>query len=87
MRGFWPGAPDLTVEVVSPFDLYPEASDKVTEWLKSGSKMVVVINPRNQQVVMHLSPTEVKVLGVDDTLDGGEVVPGWQLPIRELFDA
>jgi len=29
----------------------------------------------------------VKVLGVEDTLEGGDVVPGWQLPIRELFDA
>ena len=85
VQGYWPGAPDLAAEVVSPCDLYTEVSDKVAEWLEAGSGMVVV-NPRNKQVVMHLSPTEVKVLGVDDTLNSGEVVPGWQLPIRELFD-
>jgi len=85
VQGYWPGAPDLAVEVVSPNDLYTEVSEKVAEWLHAGCKMVVVINPRNRQVLVHLSPTEVKALGVEDTLEGGEVVPGWQLPIKELF--
>jgi len=87
VKGYWPGAPDLAVEVVSPNDLYTEVNEKVAEWLRAGSGMVVVVNPRSQQVVVHLSPTEVKVLGIEDTLEGGDVVPGWQLPIRELFDA
>ena len=87
VQGYWPGAPDLTVEVVSPNDLYTEVSDKVAEWLEAGSKMVVVVNPRRQQVFVHAPDTDVKVLGVDDTLDGGDVVPGWQLPIKELFES
>ena len=84
VRGYWPGAPDLAVEVVSPGDLYTEVSEKVAGWLEAGSKMVVVVDPRNQQVLVH-SPTEVRVLGADDTLEGGEVAPGWELPVRELF--
>ena len=87
VQGYWPGAPDLAVEVISPNDLYTEVSDKVAEWLEAGSKMVVVVNPRRQQVVVHAPDADVKVLGVDDTLDGGEVVPGWQLPIKELFES
>jgi Uma2 family endonuclease len=87
VQGYWPGAPDLAVEVVSPNDLYTEVNDKVAEWLAAGSGMVIVVNPRRQQVFVHLSPTEVNVLGVEDTLDGGEVVPGWQLSIGELFDS
>ena len=87
VQGYWPGAPDLAVEVISPNDLYTEVSEKVAEWLQAGSKMVVVVNPRSRQVFVHLSPTDVKVLGVADTLDGGEVVPGRQLPIRKLFDS
>lgn len=86
-QGYWPGAPDLAVEVISPNDLYTEVSEKVAEWLEAGSSMVVVVNPRSRQVFVHLSPTDVKVLGGADTLDGGEVVPGWQLPIKELFDS
>ena len=87
VQGYWPGAPDLAAEVVSPNDLYTEVSEKVAEWLRAGSRMVVIVNPRTQQVFVHLSPTEVRVLGVDDTLEGGEVVPGWQLAVGELFNS
>ncbi len=87
VQGYWPGAPDLAVEVVSPNDLYTEVSDKVAEWLEAGSKMVIVVNPRRQQVFVHAPDVDVKVLEIDGTLDGGEVVPGWQLPIRELFES
>jgi Uma2 family endonuclease len=86
VQGYWPGAPDLAVEVVSPNDLYAEVSEKVAEWLHAGSKMVVVVNPRTKQVLVHV-PGDVNVLEGDDTLDGGEVVPGWQLPIKELFES
>ena len=86
VQGYWPGAPDLAVEVVSPNDLYTEVSDKVAEWLEAGSKMVVVVNPRRQQVFVHAPDADVKVLEVEDTFDGGEVVPGWQLPVRDLFE-
>ena len=85
VQGYWPGAPDLAAEVVSPNDLYTEVSAKVAEWLRAGSKMVVVVNPRSQQVLVHAPDADVKVLEMDDTLSGGEVVPGWQLPIKELF--
>jgi len=86
VQGYWPGAPDLAVEVVSPNDLYTEVSEKVAEWLHAGSKMVVVVNPRRQQVLVHI-PGDVNVLEGDDTLDGGDVVPGWQLAVGELFES
>jgi Uma2 family endonuclease len=87
VQGYWPGAPDLAVEVISPNDLYTEVSEKVAEWLHAGSRMVVVVNPRTQQVLVHAPNADVKVLEANDTLEGGEVVPGWQLPIGELFNA
>ena len=85
--GYWPGAPDLAAEVISPNDPSIEVSDKVAEWLQAGSKMVLVVNPRKQQVFVHAPGANVKVLEVEDTLGGGEVLPGWQLPIRELFES
>lgn len=87
VQGYWPGAPDLVVEVISSNDLYTEVSEKVGEWLEAGSKMVVVINPRRHQVLVHHSPTDVKVLGKDDTLESGNVVPGWELHVKELFSS
>jgi Uma2 family endonuclease len=83
--GYWPGAPDLVVEVISPGDLYTEVEEKVVTWLVHGTQMVIVVNPRQQRVTIHHSPTQVRSLMIDDTIDGEEVVPGWRLPVRELF--
>lgn len=87
VQGYWPGAPDLVAEVISPNDLYTEVSEKVAEWLRAGCQMVIVVNPHTEQVFIHAPGADVKVMGVDDTLEGGDVVKGWQLPIKELFSS
>ena len=84
-RGYYPGAPDLAVEVISPNDLYTEVDEKVAEWLEHGTRMVLVVNPRRKSVAVHQPGRDVRMLGVEDTLDGEEVVPGWTLPVRDLF--
>lgn len=85
IEGYWPGAPDVAVEVISPSDRYTDVEDKVVEWLEAGSRMVIVVNPRQRAVTVYHSRTDVVRLTEEDTLEGGEVVPGWQLPIREVF--
>ena len=82
--GFFPGAPDLVVEVISPSDRYTEVEEKVSEWLAAGARMVVVVNPRNRTAKVH-TPDAIVTLTEADTLDGGAVVPGWQLPIADIF--
>jgi Uma2 family endonuclease len=84
-EGFWPGAPDVAVEVISPSDRYTDVEDKVVEWLEAGSRMVIVVNPRQRSVTVYHSRTDVIRLTEADTLEGGEVIPGWHLPIREVF--
>lgn len=83
--GFFPGAPDLAVEVVSPGDSYGEVEEKVFDWLAAGCRMVVVVNPRKRSAAVYRSRTDIVLLTVDEALDGGDVVPGWMLPLRELF--
>ena len=83
--GYWPEAPDLAVEVISPNDRYTEVDEKVADWLAVGTRMVVVVNPRNRSVKAHRSPTDAVTLTIEDTLDGGDVVPGWQMPIADIF--
>jgi Uma2 family endonuclease len=83
--GFFRGAPDLAVEVISPSDLYTEVDEKVAEWLEHGTRLVLVVNPRRRTVAVHRPDRLVRILGTDDTLDGEEVVPGWTLPVRDLF--
>ena len=82
---FWPGAPDLAVEVISPSDNYTEGEERVVDWLQAGTRMVVVVNPRQRRVMVHRAHSDVQVLGEGDTLEGGDVVPGWRLTIAELF--
>jgi Uma2 family endonuclease len=84
-KGYFPGAPDLAVEVISPGDVYTEVEEKVGEWLEAGTRMVVVINPRNRTVKVYRSVTDVHVLTEHDTFDGGDVVAGFQLSVRRLF--
>ena len=84
-EGYWPGAPDVAVEVISPSDRYTDVEDKVVEWLEAGSRMVMLVNPRQRAVTVYHSRTNIVRLTEEDTLEGGEVVPGWQLPIRDVF--
>jgi len=86
LRGFRPGAPDLVVEVISPNDLYTEVDEKVAEYLEHGARLVFVVNPRRRTVAEHRPGEPVRVLTVEDTLDGHDVVPGWSLPVRDLFE-
>ena len=83
--GYWPGAPDLAVEVVSPGDSFGEVEEKVFDWLDAGCRMVVVVNPRKRTATVYRSRSDIAVLTEGDELDGGDVVPGWRLPVRELF--
>lgn len=82
---FWPGAPDLAVEVVSPGDTYSEVEEKVEEWLAAGARAVWVLNPKWRGVSVYRSMTDVTRLSEDDELDGGEVVPGFRCKVSEIF--
>jgi len=85
-RGYFHGAPDLAVEVISPNDLYTEVDEKVAEWLEHGTRLVFVVNPRRRTVAVHRPGQPIRTLGMDDTLSGEDVVPGWSLAVRDLFD-
>lgn len=84
-KGYWPGAPDLAVEVISPGDTYSEVEDKVLEWIDAGTRLVIVANPRNRTLKVHRSRTEMILLMESDEFDGGDVVPGFRVRVSELF--
>lgn len=84
--GYRLGTPDLAVEVVSPGDSADEVEEKVFEWLMSGCGMVVVLNPRRQTATVYRSFKDVVVLNRNEILDGAEMIPGWKLPLSQLFD-
>jgi len=84
-EGYWPGPPDLAVEVVSPSDTYAEVEEKILEWLDAGTRMIIVVNPRKRSVTVYRSRSEIVVLTENDVLDGRDVVPGWSMPVRDIF--
>jgi Uma2 family endonuclease len=84
-QGYRTGAPDLAVEVVSPSDSFVEVEAKVTRWLAAGCRMVVVVNPGRRAATIYRSRDDIVLLAEGDVLDGGDVVPGWTLPLRDLF--
>lgn len=83
--GFWSGAPDLTAEVVSPGPSYSEVKEKVRAWLDAGCAMVLVLDPQDRSVTVFEGMDDVRILRGEDVLEGGEVVPDWTVPVRELF--
>jgi Uma2 family endonuclease len=77
--------PDLAVEVVSPNDLYDEVDCKISEYLDVGVRLVWVVNPQSQTVHIYRPDGTVRRLRVADTLDGGDVLAGFSVPVAELF--
>ncbi|MHC4223923.1 MAG: Uma2 family endonuclease, partial [Planctomycetota bacterium] len=84
-RGYYPGAPDLAVEVLSPDDRPGYVRDKVAEWLESGARAVWVVDPRAREVTVHTPNESPTVLNRTDTLRGGDVLPGFAIAVGEVF--
>jgi len=87
IHGFWPGAPDLAVEVIAQTDTFADVEEKVLDWLQAGTRLVIVISPQQRTVTTFRSPCAVRILGEDDMLKAGDVVAGWTMPVQELLAA
>ncbi len=83
----WDVLPDIVAEVISPSDRFEEVFDKIEEYFQSGIQLVWVIHPGLRRVYIFASPTEIRVLTRNDALNGGVVLPGFQLPLAQLFPA
>jgi Uma2 family endonuclease len=79
--------PDLIVEVVSPGDRPSEIQTKIREWIEGGARLVWVIYPATKTVQVIRSLQDREVLGVDDRLSGGDVLPGFSCSVAEIFQS
>ena len=84
-RGFFPGAPDLVVEVLSPTDSLTSISEKMASYFAHGTRLAWVINPVERNAHVYRSSEAGRLLRVADALDGEDVLPGFRLPLAELF--
>jgi Uma2 family endonuclease len=78
-------APDLVVEVISPNDAYSALREKVDEWLSAGVLVVWVVDPQRRVVEVFQAGKPLQVLREGDVLTAEEVLPGFRLPIQEIF--
>jgi Uma2 family endonuclease len=81
--GFFDGPPDAAFEVVSPNDSYSEVEEKTLDWLRAGVRAVVIVDPRTKSARVHRRGSAVPVAAVIEIED---VLPGWKLPLAEIFD-
>jgi Uma2 family endonuclease len=85
-RSAIPTLPDLAVEITSSRDEIDPTDKKVKEYRRLKVKLIWVIKPEGEVVEVYRNGQPAALLGVDDTLDGEHVLPGFKLPVSKLFD-
>ena len=79
-------APDLAVEILSRSNTAGEMERKLGEYLQAGAGLVWYIDSETRSARVYTSLDSVQVLAESDTLDGGAVLPGFEVPLRKLFE-
>jgi Uma2 family endonuclease len=85
VEGYWPGAPDLAVEVVSPSDSFSEVEEKALAWLAADTCVVWIVDPRQKHVTVYRGRDDIAVLDCDATLAAPNLLPGWQVRVADVF--
>jgi Uma2 family endonuclease len=83
--GFFPGPPDLAVEILSPSDAAGDVLEKVQDWLNGGCRAVWVVDPQTRTVTVYRTRHEITVLTEAEMLDGATVLPGFEVGVDDLF--
>lgn len=78
-------APDLAVEIVSKHDRFAEIDEKVADYLRDGVRLIWVIDAHRHKVVVY-SGQQQQRLSEQDALSGGDVIPGFSVPVASLFE-
>ena len=87
VTGYYEEVPDLVVEVASPSDSVREVNDKARMWLSYGTRLVWVLHPNRRSVDVHPLGGTVATLTNEDTLNGGDVLPGFECSLSDIFDS
>ena len=85
-RGYFQGAPDLVVEILSPNNTIEEIHTKITEYFDNGTRLLWVIHPDEKYVLVYHGAEPDQLLRPQDQLDGEDVVPDFVLAVAELFE-
>ena len=78
-------APDLAVEIVSPNDRRPRIMEKIERYQRAGVPLIWLVDPHPRTVEVHALGEPMRLLREFETLDGGEVIPGFRLLVADIF--
>jgi Uma2 family endonuclease len=78
-------SPDIAVVVISEGNTPQEMAEKLRDYFDAGTRLVWYVDPARQQVEVFTSPEAKRIVTIDQSLDGGEVLPGLEINLRELF--
>lgn len=84
-QGYFPGAPDLAIEVISPGDAAAELEEKVQHWLAAGARAVWLVFPRGPRLTVRLPDGTSRTHGPDDVVEGGDTMPGFRARLADLL--
>ena len=84
-KGYWPGPPDLAIEVVSHHDRRSKVEAKALDWLAAGCRAAIVVDPPSRTATVFLGRDDISVLHADQRLDLGDIVPGWSPRVGDFF--
>jgi Uma2 family endonuclease len=83
--GYLPISPDLSVEVISPFETAEDIQEKVEDYFRAGTSQVWTVYRKTRSVVVHYANGSTIHLHETDQLDGGDLLPGFSIPVAKLF--
>ncbi len=86
VRGYSQVVPDLVVEVVAPNDRRVAVHDKAQMWLRFGVRLALLVDPETRSIVTLPSEGPAQTFTEDDTLDCGEVLPGFSCAVQDIFN-
>ena len=83
---FFSGAPDLAVEILSPSNRRGAMHAKVADYLAAGARMVWVVDPERRSITIYRTLLAPRRLESHDAIDGGDVLPGLEVPLESIFE-
>ena len=85
IEGYWPGPPDLAVEVLSPSDRAGKVKQKISRWFSFGTRQVWIVDPKLSTITVYRSPSAATTFSEQEHLEADDILPGFRLSLEKIF--
>jgi Uma2 family endonuclease len=84
-KGYWPGSPDLAIEVLSPSDRPSKVKQKISRWFSFGTRQLWIVDPKHNTVTVYRSPSDTTTFSGSDYLEAPDLLPGFRISLDRIF--